>query len=154
MPVTALPKFRRGYWSLTLVWLAVHVLPFIWVADGRNYTGEIVEARTLLNYGFWARKGASMMNMMSAGILPNPADFNYVNHPYPIVWLYTFLYWLFGPAGVFVLIALAGLIGCLLSYRFLKEYFSLEVAWFTTVFVIAAHATVEFATNTEAIAQS
>ena len=154
MALTNSHHFRREYGLLTLVWFAVHALPLYWLTEGRNYTGEIVQSRTLLDYGFWARKGAYLTGIMSAGIVPNPADFNYTNHPYPIVWLYTLLYWLFGPAGDFALIALTGLAGCLLTYRFLKEFFTLKVAWFTTVLLTAAHATVEFATNTEAIALS
>src|SRR2546426_12623064 len=94
----------RDYISLAFLWLIVHALPWFWLADGRHFHWEIVEAKKLLEYGFWARKGAILSYGMYAGILPHPGDFNYVNHPYPILWLYTLLYLLFGKVGPYALI--------------------------------------------------
>ena len=90
---------------------------------------------------------------MYVGLFSNPAEFNYVNHPYPIIWLYALLYWAFGKLGMYLLIAAAGFAGCLLTYRFLTHFFPPAYAWLSTALLIASHATIEFATNTDVIAQ-
>jgi len=99
MALTNSHHFRREYGVVTVVWFRGSRLALYWLTEGRNYNGEIVQSRTLLDYGFWARKGAYLTGIMSAGIVPNPADFNDTNHPYPIVWLDTALL-AFGPAGI------------------------------------------------------
>lgn len=144
----------REYCGLAIVWLTVHALPLTWLNTGRYYHFEVIQARKLLEYGFWARKGAILYNGWNVGVLPNPADHNYVNHPYPIFWLYTFLYWLFGQVGLYAYVASAGLASCLLTYWFLKRFFPVRIAWFTAALVTAAHATVEFGTNPDVLAQS
>jgi hypothetical protein len=138
---------------LILLWLAVQALPFSWLATGHYYHNEISEARKVLDYGFWARKGAYLYTEWSVGRLPNPWEHNYVNHPYPIEWLYTLLYWILGKAGIYALVAATGLAGCLLTYAFLKRFFPVRAAWVAAALYVTAHASVEFTANPDSIAQ-
>src|SRR6185369_11013594 len=111
------PRPQRDYLYLTLFYLAVQALPWIWLGDGRHFHWEIIQAKKLMDYGFLARKGAVLTYGAYAGILPNPGDFNYVNHPLPILWLYTLLYALFGKAGDYALVGIAGLVASLVTYK-------------------------------------
>jgi len=141
------------YVSLAFLWLATRILPFLWFTDGRHCIWEVLQVEKLLQYGFWARKGAFLGPCMYFGILPNPADYNYVNHPYPIFWLYALLHWLTGQAGLLAIMALVGLAGCLLTYRFLKEFFPPTASWFTAALFVIAHANVEFDIDINSVAE-
>src|ERR1041385_462210 len=106
----------RGCVLLCLVWLCANALPLVWLAGGRYDHWEVVEARKLLDYGFWARHGAMLDAGTYVGRLANPGDYNYAHHPYPLFWLDTLLYWLFGKVGVYTLTAAVALAGSLLTY--------------------------------------
>jgi hypothetical protein len=145
----------RGYFLLGSLWVITHALPLLWLANERLFHMEIVQAKKLLDYGFWARKGALLAaGGWCNGMLANPGDHNYVNHPYPIWWLYTLLYWLSGKIGVYSFVALSGLASCLITYWFLKRVFPLKAALFSASLVAMAHSEVEFGTNTDVLAQS
>jgi hypothetical protein len=150
----AVRRPSRDFVLLALLWLVIHSPVWFWLAEGRNYIWDIAQAKKLLDYGFWARKGAIMEHASYFGILPNPSDFNYVDHPYPIFWLHALLYKFFGSAGPYALVAFLGLVGCLLTYRFLKYFFPSNVAWFTAALFTVAHGTIEFIVNTDNTAQS
>src|SRR5256885_3898129 len=132
------------YASLTLLWVCTRILPLIWFTDGRHCIWEVLQVRKLLEYGFWSRKGAILASLMYFGILPNPADYNYVNHPYPIFWFYAMIHWLTGPVGLLIIMALIGLAGNLLAYRFLKRIFPVGAAWVAAALFIIAHGNIEF----------
>jgi hypothetical protein len=146
-------SFKSDYFLLSFVWLLVHFLPFYWLAEGGYYHWDVVQVRKLLDYGFWERGGAILASGFYVGMVSDPASHNYVNHSYPIFWVYSFLYWLFGKGGLYFLSGLSGYLGCLLTFRFLAGVFPRKTALFATLLVITSHATVEFAMNTDVVAQ-
>ncbi len=148
------PHPLRPCLALACIWLAAHALPLFWLTDGHYDHWEIVQAHKVLDYGFAARAGAMLSPGAYVGQLANPADYNYVHHPYPIFWLYTLLYGLFGKAGVYVLASATALAGSLLTWRVLTRFFPPRAAWFAAVLFTIAHANVEFATNTDFFALS
>jgi hypothetical protein len=143
----------REYILLVLLWFGVQALPWIWLGHGRIFHFEIFQARKLLEYGLWARKGAMLIMPFHVGMLPNPAEHNYVNHNYPILWLFTLLYWLFGQVGVYVFVGMTGLAGLLMTYWILKQFFPRAISWFAAVLFACAHASVEFSVNPDMLAQ-
>jgi hypothetical protein len=150
----AVRRPSRNYTLLASLWFVIHTPVWFWLSEGRTYPWDIVQAKKLLDYGFWARKGVILEHASYFGIVPNPSDFNYVNHPLPIFWVYALLYNLLGSIGPHAFVALAGLAGCLLTYRFLTYFFPSNVSWFTAALLTAAHGTIEFVANTDVVAQS
>src|SRR5678815_3196456 len=54
---------------------------------------------------------------------------------------------------MYAIVALAGLAGRLMTYYVLKHFFPIRSAWLATALVTTAHATVEFSSNTDVVAQ-
>ena len=107
----------------------------------------------MLDYGFWERKGAMLSPGWRVGLIEHPEAHNYVNHPYPIIWLYALLYSLFGKAGMYVFIAFRSLATALMTYAFLGRLFSRPVAMFASILAIASYGMIEFTMNTDVIGQ-
>src|ERR1051326_1770281 len=99
----AVRRPSRDYVSLALLWFVIHAPAWYWLSEGRTYPWDIVQAKKLLDYGFWARKGALLEHGSYFGIVPNPSDFNYIDHPFPIFWIHALLYKFFGSAGPYAL---------------------------------------------------
>ena len=120
---TPLPLSNRlPYLLIALVWLVTRAYP-LWTTEPWIYW-EIGEARKLLEYGFWTRAGAIIDIHFMNGIVAEPWKFNYVNHPYPILWFDTLVHWFAGGWGVVLANALARLAACLLVFLALKWVFS------------------------------
>jgi len=145
---------RWGVFSIALLWLAARVLPFYWVftALERKFDFEVPQVRKLLEYGFWARKGALLTPPADVGLFANPENFNYVNHPYPIFWLYAALYKIGGALLVYSFVAAVGLAACLMVYVILRRCFSASVAWTATALFTVAEGAIEFDFNTDVVA--
>ena len=144
---------NRDYFLLSLFWLLIHSLPFYWLTEGGYYHWDVVQVKKLLDFGFWERHGAIISSGFYVGMVSDPVSHNYVNHSYPIFWVYSCLYWLFGKTGMYFLSGLSGYLGCILTFRFLSALFPRNIGLFVTILVTASHATVEFAMNTDVVAQ-
>jgi hypothetical protein len=132
------------------VWAAVRVFPLMRVSP--LFEWEVWEGKKLLDYGFWARSGAILHNFFMSGRLAHPWQFNYTNHPYPILWLFTLLYSLFGPWAPVLLVLLASLGTSLLVFYLLKEDFGAQPALFATLLYVTAPEAVFFSISTSAVA--
>jgi hypothetical protein len=129
-----------GIISLCLIWLAARPVAF-WMANPM-FQWDIWSANKLLEYGFWERGGAIIDFHFMTGRVPDPWLFNYANHPYPILWLYTLIYYYCGGAGVIALVAATGLATCLVLYRVLELQFGRSAAWFASVLYALAPASI------------
>ena len=94
-----------------MVWIATRAYPLSQAQPSVYW--EVAEAKKLLEYGFCERQGAIINIHFMTGTMPEPWKYNYVNHPYPILWFDTFLYWLGGSWAVLLNSALLGLLTCL-----------------------------------------
>jgi len=122
---------RIMLFSLCLIWLLPRAVAFFYRTPSLNW--EVWEAKKLLEYGFWNRWGAIINWHYMTGIRPDPWAFNYTNHPYPILWLYTFIYYLTGAHGVFVAAVLVGFVACMILYRVLSAQFGRSAGWWGAV---------------------
>jgi hypothetical protein len=144
---------RRDYLWLGLLLLGLMAVPYYWLLTGSYMHWEVVQVSKMLDYGFWERRGAMLASGWYAGWTPDPASHNYVNHPYPVVWIYALLCWLFGKAAVYVLVALRALATIWLTYAFLAKLFSRKIALPVTALLVTSHATIEFAMNCDIVGQ-
>ena len=124
---------RIMLFSLCLIWLLPRAAAFFYHIPSLSLNWEVWEAKKLLEYGFWNRWGAIINWHYMTGIRPDPWAFNYTNHPYPILWLYTLIYYFVGAHGVFVAVALVWLVGCMILYRVLSAQFGRPAGWWATV---------------------
>jgi hypothetical protein len=107
-----------GVWLLTRAYPLSQTVPWtVW---------EVWEAKKLLEYGFVERQGAIINNHYMTGRVPEPAMFNYTNHPYPILWLDTLAYALGGQWACLLLNSGLQLAGCLAVFMALRLVFG---AW-------------------------
>ncbi len=144
---------RHDYLYVAGAWFLVSFIPFLWLTSGTYFHWEPTEVAKMLDYGFWERKGAMLSPGWRVGLLQNPEAHNYVNHNYPIIWLYSLLYWLFGKAGMYALVALRSLATALLTFGFLSRVFPRTVAMFASFMAIASYGMIEFTMNTDVIGQ-
>lgn len=145
---------RRGLLALGLLWLASRALPLYWVFSqlDRKFDFELPEVKKLLEYGFWERKGAMLDTYFGNGLILHPNNHNYVNHPYPILWVYAGLYRLGGEVLVYASLAAVGLVSCLLVYVILGRYFTRSSAWAGAALFTVSQGTLEFDVNTDTVA--
>jgi len=136
--------------SLCLIWLAARIVPFWTIPSLSKW--EIWEAKKLLEYGFWERGGAIINWHYMTGLVTNPWDFNYTNHPYPILWLYTLIYYLSGATGITVFVAAIGLFSCVVLYRFLQNQFGTSSAWLATVLCAISPVSIAFDVDPNSVA--
>jgi len=132
------------------VWAAVRAFPFTRVSP--LFEWEVWEAKKLLDYGFWARSGGILDNYFMTGRLAHPWQFNYTNHPYPIIWLFALLYSLGGPWALVLLVLLVSLGASFLVFSLLKEDFGAGPALFATLLFVTAPEAVFFSTDTSIVA--
>lgn len=142
-PVTA-------YGLLALVWLLTRAYPLFQAIPWTYW--EMWEARKLLEYGFWARQGGIINVHFMTGLLADPEKFNYVNHPYPILWLYTFVTWLGGTWTAFFLNSALGLVSALAVYPALRVFVSSGRALLGAVLALLAPTTILMDVDTNIIA--
>ena len=121
---------------IVLAWILTRVFPLTQAVPWTYW--EVQEAKKQLEYGFVATKGAIINIHYMAGRVPEPAKFNYVNHPYPILWANTLAHWLGGDWAVVALASLVGLTGCLAAYAALRYFYSeKESIWGALLFTLA-----------------
>ena len=120
------PSNWLPYLLIALVWLVTRAFPFYTIEPWVYW--EVGEAKKLLEYGFLERGGAIIDNHFMTGLVAEPWKFNYVNHPYPILWFDTLVYRLAGGWGVVVANGLIGLGACLLVFPALRSLCSPQLA--------------------------
>jgi hypothetical protein len=86
------------------------------------------------------------------GIRPDPWAFNYTDHPYPILWLYTLIYYLAGAGGVFMTVALVWFLGCMILYRVLSAQFGRSAGWWAAVLYCLASNSIYFDVDPNSLA--
>ena len=130
---------------LALVWALTRAVPLSQVVPETYW--EVCEAKKQLEYGFFATKGAIINIHYMAGRVAEPERFNYVNHPYPILWADTLACWVGGPWGVVVFNALLGLAGCLAAFAALRRFYSEKESFFGAMLFTLVPANVLFNAN-------
>lgn len=143
------PSNWLPYLLIALVWLVTRAYPF-WRTEPWFYW-EVGEAKKLLEYGFAARGGAMIDNHFMTGLLAEPWKFNYVNHPYPILWFDTLVYYLAGGSGIIVANGLIGLGACLLVFPALRPLFSPQLALMGAVLFTLAPSAILFTFDTNIV---
>lgn len=93
-----------------------------------------------MNPGWWS------------GHLPNPEAYNYTHYPLPMLWVYTFVYWLAGGWGVMFLVLALKLVGCILVFKILDHHFQRFAAWFATVLFAIAPCSIILDCETDLVA--
>lgn len=120
---------------LALVWAITRAVPLSQVVPESFF--EVCEAKKQLEYGFFATKGAIINIHYMCGRVAEPERFNYVNHPYPILWADTLACWVGGPWGVVAFNALLGLAGCLAAFAALRQFYEeRESFWGAMIFTL------------------
>lgn len=143
-------RFRHQLLLLTGLWAAIRAWPLVKCVPWTFW--EVWEAGKLLDYGFWARKGAMIECQFGGGRLPRPEMFNYTHHPYPPLWIDTALYALFGPWGIVAANAALGLGIALLTLAVLRRFFDGPSAFFGTVLCAMAPSSIFFDVNPNLVA--
>lgn len=138
-----------AYFAIIFTWFFTRAYP-IWQAEPWQYW-EIWEAKKLLEYGFWMREGGIINIHFMTGLVEHPEKFNYVNHPYPILWAFTFLYYLFGTWGPLAAKLACGLASTIAVFPALKILFPRKVAFVGTFFYLLAPTTILTDVNTNII---
>jgi hypothetical protein len=141
---------RWPYVFVALIWIGTRVYPLSQAQPWAYW--EVAEAKKLLEYGFFERHGAIINIHFMTGIMPEPWKFNYVNHPYPILWLDTFVHWLGGPWAVLIFTSLLGLLTCLTAIPALQCCFSQREAGIGAALYTLAPATILFDADTSIVA--
>lgn len=141
---------RLDLLMVAMVWAAVRAFPLMRVSP--LFEWEVWEGKKLLEYGFWARSGAILNNFFMSGRLAHPWQFNYTNHPYPIIWVFGLLYSFFGPWAPVLLVLMASLGTSFLVLYLLKEDFGAEPALIATLLYVTAPEAVFFSMSTSAVA--
>lgn len=139
---------KLGPWLLiVLVWAVTRAFPISQAVPWTMW--EVCEAKKQLDYGFFATKGAIINNHFMAGRVAEPAQFNYVNHPYPILWADTLAYWLGGEWAVIAFNSLLGLAGCLAAFAALRRFYSERESLFGALLYTLAPAIILFNVSTD-----
>ena len=135
-PVSERLSKSRPWLLIALVWALTRAVPLSQLVPETFW--EVAEAKKQLEYGFVATKGAIINVHYMSGRVAEPAKFNYVNHPYPILWADTLARWLGGPWGVVAFNALLGLAGCLAAFAALRRFYAeRESFWGAMIFTLA-----------------
>lgn len=130
---------------LALVWAMTRAVPISHVVPETFF--EVCEAKKQLEYGFFATKGAIINIHFMSGRVAEPARFNYVNHPYPILWANTLACWVGGPWGVVVFTALLNLAGCLAAFAALRQFYGERDSFWGAMIFTLVPANVLFSAN-------
>ena len=138
------------YLLVTIIWIVTRAYPLSQAQPWACW--EVAEVKKLLEYGFGERQGAIINIHFMTGIMPDPWKFNYVNHPYPILWLDTFIYWLGGSWAVLILTSLLGLLTCLAVIPALQCCFSHREAGIGASLYTLAPAAILFDADTNIVA--
>ena len=120
---------------IALAWVLTRAIPLSQVVPGTFW--DVGVTKKQLEYGFFATKGAIINTHYMFGRVAEPARFNYVNHPYPILWCNTLACWLGGEWAVIAYTALLGLAGCLAAFAALRRFYAeKESFWGAMLFTV------------------
>ena len=136
---------------IALVWAATRAYPLSQAVPWHYW--EVWEAKKLLDYGFFARHGGIINIHFMTGMLPDPWRFNYVNHPYPILWLDTLAFSVGGQWGPICLNAFFGLAACIATYFALKCSFGEKESLIGAILFTLAPTNIAFDINPDQSAQ-
>ncbi|MCE9608916.1 MAG: hypothetical protein K8R23_01685 [Chthoniobacter sp.] len=121
MSIKSSPSSWLPYLLIALVWLVTRAYPMSRVEPQLDW--QVWESKKLLEYGFAERQGGIIDVHYMTGRVTDPGKFNYVNHPYPILWLDTLAYYVCGEWGTVFLNSFFGLITCLAVFPALSVIF-------------------------------
>ena len=110
------------YLLIALVWLVTRAYPMSRMEPSLDW--QVWESKKLLEYGFAERQGAIIDVHFMTGVVAQPAKFNYVNHPFPILWVDTLAYYGGGEWGTVLFNSFLGLLTCLAVFPALSVFFS------------------------------
>jgi len=139
-----------AYTLIAVVWLLTRAYSFTQTVPWQFW--EIWEARKLLDYGFLARQGGIIEWHFMTGMLDSPEKFNYVNHPYPILWIFTLFYHFLGEWGALLFGSALGLLSTLAVYPALKVRFSSGESLFGTLLFAVAPTGIIMSANPNIVA--
>jgi hypothetical protein len=149
MRLSIISSNRWPYLLVTILWIVTRAYPLTHAQPATYW--EIAEAKKLLEYGFCERQGAIINIHFMTGVMPEPWKHNYVNHPYPILWFDTFLYWLGGPWTVLITTSLLGLLTCLAVIPALQRCFAQREAGIGALLYTLAPAAILFDADTSIV---
>jgi hypothetical protein len=138
--------------AVILTWLISRGLALYAISNRIPFYWEVFEVKKLLEYGFLNRAGALVNIQYLPGHLSNPEVFNYVNHPYPIMWLFVLAYQICGNAGMILIVLAIGFLGCLAVLVVLRTFFSQRSALIATLLYTVAPSSILFDVNTNVVA--
>ena len=111
MTQKTIPPNWQYYLLILLAWMVTRAYPLITMEPSLDW--QVWESKKLLEYGFSERQGGIINFHFMTGRVADPEKFNYVNHPYPILWLDTLAYYTAGEWGPIVFTSFLGLLSCL-----------------------------------------
>jgi hypothetical protein len=142
----------KPFFLIGIVWLVSRALVLLVIQSRIPFYWEVYEIKKLLDYGFLSRAGALVNIQYLPGHLSNPEVFNYVNHPYPIMWVFALAYRILGPPGMVIIVLVTGLAGCLAVLAVLRTSFTPVSAFVGTLLYVVAPTSILFDTNTNVVA--
>lgn len=125
---------------LILVWMASRVVVAVHSEFWSQW--DVFQARKLLEYGFWERRGALTWMHVMGGLMPYPEDITSSTHPYPGVWLYTAIYALGGAPLCLALAVAFKVASSLTVFALLQRWHSVPRAWLGAALYILAPVTI------------
>lgn len=140
----------KALFALIALWIAARLMQVMSTETILNW--EVWEAHKLLDYGFLARCGALLAPPVMTGHLAFPADLNYTNHPYPIVWLVTALYALGGTHLCLAFVLTLRLAATVTIYRLFLRLFDSRSAWWGAALYALAPLGLSYDVNSNCIA--
>ncbi|MGZ4984518.1 MAG: hypothetical protein ACXV8A_00370, partial [Chthoniobacterales bacterium] len=135
-----------------MIWLISRGLVLFAVCPRIPFYWEVFEVKKLWEYGFLHRAGALVNIQYLPGHLSNPEVFNYVNHPYPIMWLFAAAYRVCGPWGMMAVVLSLGLASCVAVLVVLTRSFTRRAAFFAALLFVLAPSAILFDADTNIVA--
>src|ERR1700737_1961073 len=129
---------RAQFFFLGTVWLVSRILVLLLIQPRIPLYWEVFEIKKLWEYGFLHRAGGLVNIQYLPGHLSNPEVFNYVNHPYPIIWVFALVYHFLGVTGMMVIVLGFGLVGCLPVLAVLRASFTPRAAFVAALLFVLA----------------
>ena len=151
MQVFAASRYRSQLLLISLVWIASRAVVLLAARSRIPFYWEVFEVKKLWEYGFFQRAGALINIQYLPGHLSDPEVFNYVNHPYPIIWVFALAYRVFGAAGMLAVSLFLGWAGCLLTTVILHQIFRKGPALLSSLLYVLAPSTLLFDADTNLV---
>lgn len=135
---------------LALLWVATRAYPFHQTLA--PFCWETWQAHKFMQYGFWNRHGIPIEVQHETGIVPEPARFNYINHPLLGVWWVTLLFAAGGPYLVQAFMLAATFASFLVFFWTLTRLFPLRAATLAAALFLLSPAPMIWAPDSNIIA--